>query len=312
VFEIALGFMVSTENRELAFMAATEDRERVATEATRKREEEWLKRVGTPARLELNVDEAGVGAAMTSVVEAVKAMRPGSDYTIMIYYGSEGGKESAISNEALENLFGTVLELLKRGAIREYKRIICFDHDVLENDQSLKSGVLRVGEGPGTISRLMGDHCRVMMKTKGCYLYVAPVVLRSFVGLYGVDKASITLEIVDQSPGGRRIAGVMLFSDRTARLSSSFDRSSAPRKDAWSESTRFASPKNWLPQRIGQLVELFAASSGRFARRPMPSAADAAIWRLTMTDTDAMPTLTTSTARAYDRYCGGGSISLAT
>jgi hypothetical protein len=213
VFEIALGFMVSTENRELAFMAATEDRERVATEATRKREEEWLKRVGTPARLELNVDEAGVGAAMTSVVEAVKAMRPGSDYAIMIYYGSEGGKESAISNEALENLFGTVLELLKRGAIREYKRIICFDHDVLENDQSLKSGVLRVGEGPGTISRLMGDHCRVMMKTKGCYLYVAPVVLRSFVGLYGVDKASITLEIVDQSPGGRRIASVMLFSD---------------------------------------------------------------------------------------------------
>ena len=31
-----------------------------------------------------------------------------------------------------------------------------------------------------------------------------------------------------------------------------------------------------------------------------------------MTDTDALPTLTTPTARAYDRYCGGGSISLAT
>jgi hypothetical protein len=47
VFEMALGFMASTENRELAFMAATEDRERAAIEATRKREEEWLKRVGT-------------------------------------------------------------------------------------------------------------------------------------------------------------------------------------------------------------------------------------------------------------------------
>jgi hypothetical protein len=59
----------------------------------------------------------------------------------------------------------------------------------------------------------MGDHCRLMMETKGCSLYVAPVVLRNFVGLYGVDKASITLEVVDQSPGGRKIAGVMLFSD---------------------------------------------------------------------------------------------------
>jgi hypothetical protein len=28
-----------------------------------------------------------------------------------------------------------------------------------------------------------------------------------------MDKASITLDIVDQSPGGRRIAGVMFFSD---------------------------------------------------------------------------------------------------
>src|SRR6266851_5712312 len=52
VFEIALGFMSSTE-----------DRERAATEATQKREEEWLKRVENPARLELNLDEPGVGLA---------------------------------------------------------------------------------------------------------------------------------------------------------------------------------------------------------------------------------------------------------
>ena len=43
VFEIALGHMASTENRE-----------RAEAESTRPREEEWLKRVGTPARLELN------------------------------------------------------------------------------------------------------------------------------------------------------------------------------------------------------------------------------------------------------------------
>src|SRR6266851_638480 len=51
VFEIALGFMASTE-----------DRERAAVESTQRREEEWLKRVGTPARLELNLSEEGVGS----------------------------------------------------------------------------------------------------------------------------------------------------------------------------------------------------------------------------------------------------------
>ncbi len=200
VFEIALGFMSSTE-----------DRERAATEATQKREEEWLKRVGTPARLELNLDEPGVGLA--SVLEVVKAMSPGTDFTIMLYYGSEGGKQALGTNEAFESLFNSVLELLKRGTIREYKRLICFDYEVLATDQQLKSGILRVGEGPGTISRLMGEHCRVMLETKGCSLYVAPAVLRSVVGLYGTDKASVTLEIVDQSIGGRRVAGVLLFSD---------------------------------------------------------------------------------------------------
>src|SRR6266851_10254247 len=58
VFEIALGSMAASENRELKFMTASGERER-----------EWLKRVGTPARLELNLSEEGVGAAMTSVVE---------------------------------------------------------------------------------------------------------------------------------------------------------------------------------------------------------------------------------------------------
>jgi hypothetical protein len=61
VFEIALGFMASTENRE----------------------KEWLKRVGTPARLDLRTIDV--------VVETVKTITPGSDYTVMFYVGSEGG-----------------------------------------------------------------------------------------------------------------------------------------------------------------------------------------------------------------------------
>src|SRR5260370_20452147 len=60
-----------------------------SAESTRHREEEWLKRVGNPARLELGV---GAGAASTAMlVEAVKAMKPGSDLTIMLHVSSEGG-----------------------------------------------------------------------------------------------------------------------------------------------------------------------------------------------------------------------------
>jgi hypothetical protein len=181
-------------------------------ESTRQREEEWLKRVGTPARLELNLGEGGVG--LTSVVEALKVLNPGSDYTVVYYFGSEGGNQALGMNEAREKIYGLSLELLKRGTIREYKRIICFDREVLANDHELRSGVLRVGEGPGTIDRLMGEHCRLMMmETEKCSLYVAPVVFRGIVGLMGVDKASITVETVDQGAGGRRSAGTLFFCD---------------------------------------------------------------------------------------------------
>ena len=191
MFEIALGIMTSAAERE----------------------KEWLKRVGTPARLEL--DEEGVSSGMTAAAEAVKAMSPGSDYTVMYYVGSEGGSEtlgkeaSAIRGKS----FNSFLEQLKRGTLREYKRIICFDHDVLVNDHKLKSGVLRVGEGPGTIDRLMGEHCRLMMETKGCSVYVAPAVLRSIVALFGVDVVSMTIEAAEQNTGGRRTAGLMFFCD---------------------------------------------------------------------------------------------------
>ncbi len=196
VFELTLGLMAST------------------AESTRRREEEWLKRVGNPARLELGMRLGAAGSAGTpSVVESIKAMRPGTDLTLMIYYGPEGGSGTAVPDDALEQIFSTIMEQLKRGTVREYKRLMCFDHDVLLNDHELKSGTLRVGEGLGTIHRKTGEHCRLMMETKGCSLYVAPVVLRHIVGFYGTEKVSMTVETIDQDTGFRTLAGVMVFSD---------------------------------------------------------------------------------------------------
>ena len=84
---------------------------------------------------------------------------------------------------------------------------------MLANDHELRSGILRVGEGPGTIGRELGNHCRLVMETKGCSLYIAPVVLRAFVEMYGVDKVSLSVETTDPNTGGRAIAGSLFFSD---------------------------------------------------------------------------------------------------
>ena len=184
----------------LRLMAASAD-------STRLREEEWLKRVGNPARLELGVAAGAAGTAM--LIEAVKAMKPGSDLTMMLHVSFEGGSFASPGP-----FFGAVMEQLNRGTIREYKRLLCFDPDVLVNDHDLKSGILRVGEGLGTISRVLGEHCRLMLATKGCSVYVAPVVLRSFiVGLYGTDKVSMTVDTMDQDTGARAVTGVLFFSD---------------------------------------------------------------------------------------------------
>ena len=53
-----------------------------------------------------------------------------------------------------------------------------------------------------------------MLATKGCSLYVAPVVLRSYtVGLYGTDKVSMSVDTVNQDTGVRQVAGIMFFYD---------------------------------------------------------------------------------------------------
>ena len=90
--------------------------------------------MGTPARLELDVGSEG----MTSFIAAAKAMSPGSDFTSMLYLGSDGGSENIYSGLGPELVFRTIVDLVKRGTIREYKRIICFDNSVLANDPALK------------------------------------------------------------------------------------------------------------------------------------------------------------------------------
>ena len=201
-FEIALGYMASTEEREKA-----------SAESMRRREEDWLKRVGNPARLELGMGGTAGTAGSALIVEAVKAMSPGSDLTIMHYVSPEGGSERMVTDEVREQVFGAIMEQLKRGTIREYKRIICFDHEVLANDHELKSGILRVGEGPGTVNRIMAEHCRLMLESKGCSVFVAPAGLRQFVGLFGADKACMSVDTIDQDTGARRVAGQMFFYD---------------------------------------------------------------------------------------------------
>lgn len=134
LFEITLGVITSAEDREKAF-----------AESTRRREEEWLKRVGTPARMELNQD--GETAGIAAIADAIRSVKAGSDYSAMFYFASEGGAESPPVKEVnaiRKRGFDALLEQRKSGALREYKRIICFDPDVLANDHELKSGVLRV------------------------------------------------------------------------------------------------------------------------------------------------------------------------
>ena len=195
VFEVALGHMTSAENRE----------------------NEWLKRVGKPARLELGVGgtggTAGIAGRAAILVDAVREMRPGSDLTIMIHIGREGGSVRVVPREAQEQVFGAMMEQLHRGTIREYKRIICFDHDVWAKDHELQSGILNVGVGQGRVPRPMGEHCRLMLGTKGCSVYVAPTLVRQYVGLFGTDKACTSVETFDQDTGAQAVAGMMFFYD---------------------------------------------------------------------------------------------------
>jgi hypothetical protein len=189
------------------FVLSSERRETEGLRKTEQRELEWLKRVGNPARLELGT------APIALVIDSLRTMRPGTDYTVMLYFDREGGS-SRPRNPGREPIYRTILEQLSRGTIREYKRLVCFDRDVLASAPELKSGVLRVGEGPGTIDRSLGEHCRVMLETKGCSLYVAPVVLRNnTLSLYGEGKANMSVDTVDQETGSSELAGGMFFFD---------------------------------------------------------------------------------------------------
>src|SRR5262245_39158801 len=113
-----------------------------SVQSTRHREEEWRTRGGNPARLELRMGGTAGMPGLALLGGAVKAVRAGSDLRMMIWLGSQEGRERAVPDEAQEQVFGSITEQLRRGTIREYKRILCFDHDVLANDLELKSGIL--------------------------------------------------------------------------------------------------------------------------------------------------------------------------
>lgn len=168
--------------------------------------------------------------------EAIRVGREQADQEIRPEGGALIAAGPGLSPEARkrDETLALILELLRRGTIRGYKRIICFDHDVLAKDQVLRSGVLRVGEGPGTIDRTAGEHCRLMMKTKGCSLYVAPAIVRSIVVFFGTEKIAVTVETAEPGTGGRVTPGAIFFCDpQTEILSSSSGRSSARPRDAW-------------------------------------------------------------------------------
>ncbi len=207
VFALAVavsGYTMFTTH--LGFMTATEDRERAVAEATRLREEEWLKRVGTPARLE--------SSFIASALDAARSMG-GTDLTTLFYVGPEGGLgyQTSAGDVGRKELYEIEIDLVKQGTIREYKRIICFDGAVLASNHQLAAGILSVGRGPGTIDPLLAEHCRAMLATKNCSLYLAPVVFRAIVSLYGPNKVSVGVESVDQEGGGRLALGGLYFYD---------------------------------------------------------------------------------------------------
>jgi hypothetical protein len=177
------------------------------------REKDWLRQVGTPARLEMGLTAGAAGTGL--MIEAVKAMKPGSDLTIMLYFDRDGGRSYsfAVTDPAREQLYALIMEQLRGGVIREYKRLICFDPDVFANDYELRAGILRAGEGPGTINKSVAEHCRLMLETPRCFVYAAPVIMRNFVGLYGPDKASMSVDTIDRETGARALLGVMMFHD---------------------------------------------------------------------------------------------------
>jgi hypothetical protein len=193
------------------FVLSAEQRETEGLKKAELRELEWLKRVGTPARFEVN--QEGSMAGGDAISRAIQLMRPGSDYTAMVYFGPESYQGLMTSQliAVREKALGLILEQQRRGVIRAYKRVICFDATVLAQDSELRSGVVRVGEERGTIDRPLGEHCRLMLQTKGCSLYVAPAVMQASVFFLGADEVAMSVDAAGTS--GRTIAGVLFFSD---------------------------------------------------------------------------------------------------
>ena len=208
---VALGGYVVFE-----YMVTAEERAEEATKSTAAREDEWLKRVGTPARLE----PIGDGKFAAMALQLLRTLKSGSDVTFMIHIprhqlelASYADFAGSGSEAGLKVVLRTLLELVDTGTIREYRRIICFDHGLFSESSELKSGTLKVGNGPDKVWGFIAEHCRQMVTRKKCSVYVAPAIVQNDVFLYGSDKAGLTLKRFDSERGILQLAYGFFFSD---------------------------------------------------------------------------------------------------
>jgi hypothetical protein len=198
------------------YLETTERRAAEWQRSAAERETEWLSRVGTPARLD-SIDE---GQYLAAATKFVRELKPGSDFTAMIHIPRQGRENVGLNDfgrpdaeKNLKEFFRTMLELVDAGTIREYRRIICFEPDIFARSADLKSGILRVGDGPEMIWGLIAEHCRLMTGRKQCSAYLAPAIVQNDIFLFGTGMAAITLRRFDPGSGVLQQAYGFFFSD---------------------------------------------------------------------------------------------------
>ena len=80
----------------------------------------------------------------------------GSDFTVMFHADRDGGRSHSYAgtDKAREQFYDLIMQQMRRGVIREFKRLVCFDPDVLANDHELQSGILHSVRDPEPLIRL--------------------------------------------------------------------------------------------------------------------------------------------------------------
>ena len=64
----------------------------------------------------MEVTEGGMG---TALIETVKAMKPGTDLVVMMYFDRDGGRTEllAFPDQTREQLFESIMQQVRRGVI---------------------------------------------------------------------------------------------------------------------------------------------------------------------------------------------------